>query len=214
MPSDLFISTSTFSTAARVCSGQEGSSRCAVPLPPPPWMLLMRPFSLVFMSATSFMKPCTHLSLATGSVRSTPASSSERTTKGGVGAPTSAQMRLKPIFSRPWLATGSVPGQTSPSASTPRAASEDSANADQPGMNTTFPAPRSACRPWSWEHSQSSRSLKWSKLPQDFGLTYRAPSMPGRRCLPSSRVCKTRTRSPQTARMSARTDCVACFDWL
>mmetsp|Transcript_44513 Transcript_44513/g.111839 ORF Transcript_44513/g.111839 Transcript_44513/m.111839 type:complete len:215 (+) Transcript_44513:922-1566(+) len=214
MPSDRFISTSTFSTAARTCAGSLGSSRCAVPLPPPPWMLLMRPFSSVFMSATACMKPATHFSFATGSVKSTPASSSDSTVKGGVGAPTAAQMRLKPIFSKVWLATGSVPGHTSPSLSTARAASDDSAKADQPGMKTTLPEVRSELRRWSWEHSQSRRSSKWSMLPQDFGFTYKAASMPGSLCLPSSKVCTTRILLPHTARMSASTDCVACFDWL
>mmetsp|Transcript_121656 Transcript_121656/g.349658 ORF Transcript_121656/g.349658 Transcript_121656/m.349658 type:complete len:215 (-) Transcript_121656:296-940(-) len=214
MPSERFISTRTFSTAARVCSGLLGSSKCAVPLPPPPWMLLIKPFSLLFIAATAFMKPWTHSSLAFGSVRSTPASSSERTTNGGVGAPTSLQMRLKPIFSRPWLATGSVPGHTRPSFSTATAASADSAKADQPGMNTTFRWVRWRCKAWSREHKASKRCAKWSMLPQDLGFTYRAPSIWGKRCLPSSRVWNTRTRSPQTARMSASTDCVACLDWL
>ena len=48
------------------------------------------------------------------------------------------QIRLKPIFSRPVEATGSVPGHTNPRASTPTAASADSAKADQPGMKTTL----------------------------------------------------------------------------
>mmetsp|Transcript_23108 Transcript_23108/g.52581 ORF Transcript_23108/g.52581 Transcript_23108/m.52581 type:complete len:215 (-) Transcript_23108:141-785(-) len=214
MPSARFISFSTFSTEARTCAGSEGSSRCAVPLPPPPWMLLMRPFSLVFMEATDFMKSSTQSSFALASARSTFRSSSESTTKGGVGAPTDLQMRLKPIFSSFSLATGSVPGQTRPRAVTARAASEDSAKADQPGMKQTCWLPRCAAKPWSWVQNQSRRSLKCSMSPQDFGFTCRAPSMPGKRCLPSSMVWITRTLLPQTARMSARTDCVACLDWL
>mmetsp|Transcript_81809 Transcript_81809/g.252625 ORF Transcript_81809/g.252625 Transcript_81809/m.252625 type:complete len:215 (-) Transcript_81809:268-912(-) len=214
MPSARFISFKTFSTDARTCAVSEGSSRWAVPLPPPPWMLLIRPFSVVFMEATDFMKSWTHASFAFGSVRSTFRSSSESTTKAGVGAPTSLQKRLKPIFSSCSLATGSVPGQTRPSFSTARAASEDSAKADQPGMKQTCLLPRWEASEWSWVQSQFRRSAKWSMSPQDFGRTWRAPSIPGRRCLPSSMVWMTRILLPQTARMSASTDCVACLDWL
>mmetsp|Transcript_45779 Transcript_45779/g.118437 ORF Transcript_45779/g.118437 Transcript_45779/m.118437 type:complete len:215 (-) Transcript_45779:57-701(-) len=214
MPSERFISTSTLSMAARAWSGLLGSSRCAVPFPPPPWTLLMRPFSQHPIAATAAMNSRTHCSRARRSVTSTEAWSSESTTNGGVGAPTASQMRLKPIFSSAWLAAASVPGHTSPIACTARAASEDSAKADQPGMKTTSPRARSWWRLWSCVHRYSRRSAKWLMLPHDFGFTKMAPSTPGSRWLPSSRVCSTRTLLPHTARMSASTEFVACLDWL
>mmetsp|Transcript_59949 Transcript_59949/g.161615 ORF Transcript_59949/g.161615 Transcript_59949/m.161615 type:complete len:215 (+) Transcript_59949:3280-3924(+) len=214
MPSDRPISVSTFVTAARTSSGLLGSSRWAVPLPPPPWMLLISPIALVLRAATLSMKPFTHASLMASSFRLTRSSSSESTSYGGVGAPTLVQMRLKPIFSSVTLATGSVPGHTRPSCSTARAASADSANADQPGMKTTSFCWRSECSLWSWEHIQFKRSAKCSMSPQDLGLTYSAPSVFGRRCLPSSSVWMTLILSPHTARMSAITEPVACLDWL
>ena len=59
------------------------------------------------------------------------------TIKPNISTSSQLQIRLKPIFSSPCDALGSVPGHTKFSASTPTAASADSAKADQPGMKTT-----------------------------------------------------------------------------
>ena len=146
MPSERFISFSTLLMDASTTAGSEGSSRCAVPLPPPPWMLLMRPGLSDFMARMAAAYCATTFSRVAGSERSAVGPSSDSTQNGGVGAPMSWQICLNPIFSSLPEATGSVPGHTSLSASTATAVSADSAKADQPGMKTTWPAWRSLCR--------------------------------------------------------------------